>query len=156
MPPFGIPLELRMNEPRLAAPRVPGLVWAGLAAVIVLDTAVQLVWKSVVLPVPDGAGLGETFVVAAAQPGAWLLAGLFVVMFCNWMLLLAKADLSYVQPITALSYVTVAAGSAIVFGEQVSLTRSAGLVLVLAGVWLISGTNHRTAALPGPSTEAAP
>lgn len=146
-----------MNEPRQAAPRVPGLVWVGLAAAIVLDTAVQLVWKSVVLQVPEGAGLGETFAVAAAQPGVWLLGGLFVAMFCNWMLLLAKADLSYVQPLTALSYVTVAASAAIVYGEHVGLARVAGLGLVLAGVWLISGTKHRTVAPPaGPPTEAAP
>jgi len=135
--------------------RVPPVVWIGLGAVILLDTAVQLVWKSLVLRVPPEAGLGETFVVAAGQPGFWLLVGLFGAMACNWLLLLAKADLSYIQPITALSYVTVAASSALVFGEEVGLVRIAGLALVLAGVWLISGTGHRTAkadALAGASS----
>jgi drug/metabolite transporter (DMT)-like permease len=80
----------------------------------------------------------------------YLLLILFAAQFFCWILLLAKADLSYAQPITALSFISVAACSKIFFGEHVSLTRMAGIAMILVGVWFICGTDHHTKA--GPAT----
>ena len=85
----------------------------------------------------------------------YLLLSLFVVQFIYWILLLAKADLSYVQPITALSLITVAACSVVFFGENVSLVRIAGIVMILIGVWLISNTKHNTM-VPGVAASGKP
>lgn len=56
------------------------------------------------------------------------------------------ADLSYAQPITSLSLITVLVLSAAVLGEHIDAPKVAGIVLVLAGVWLISRGPHRRAA----------
>jgi len=77
--------------------------------------------------------------------GALLQFAKFFLQFFNWMIVLAHADLSYAQPITALSYVTVSAASMAIFHEYLSPLRLVGLAMILIGVWVISRTNFRTA-----------
>jgi drug/metabolite transporter (DMT)-like permease len=60
------------------------------------------------------------------------------------MAVLRKADLSYAQPITSLSLISVTAVSFSLFHERVSPQRIAGMLLILSGVWFISMTGHRT------------
>jgi len=55
---------------------------------------------------------------------------------------LAQADLSYAQPIVALSYATVPILSVLVLGEAVDFVQIAGVALVIAGVWFISQTER--------------
>lgn len=124
--------------------KVPRAVWLSLIITIATETAIQIAWKSAVLCVPQSAGFLETVRTIASRPMFYLLLILFVVQFIYWILLLAKADLSYIQPITALSLITVAACSVVFFGENVSLIRIAGIVMILIGVWLISNTHHNT------------
>ncbi len=136
--------------PQPAAPlRVPPAVILGLIAAIVLDTAVQMLWKHIVLAIPSSAGLAQTLLAAASQPAAWILLALFLAQFFCWMIVLAKADLSFIQPITALSFVTVAVCSVFFFHERLGPLRAVGIVLILAGVRFISRTDHRTAPLGG-------
>jgi drug/metabolite transporter (DMT)-like permease len=137
--------------------KVPRVVWLGLSITIVLDTIVQMVWKSAVLAVPRLAGFTETVHTLAVQPVFYLLLTLFGVQFICWILLLARADLSYAQPITALSFISVAACSVVFFGEKVGVMRMGGIAMILAGVWLISITNHHTKAahLPPPCATAS-
>jgi len=124
--------------------KVPRVVWLSLAVTVALDTAVQMVWKSAVLAVPESAGFTETIRTLTIQPMFYLLLTLFGVQFICWIIVLSKTDLSYAQPITALSFVSVAACSTVFFGEKIGVMRMAGIAMILVGVWLISNTNHRT------------
>ena len=78
-----------------------------------------------------------------------LVVGIVVVLFIaqlfNWLRVLQISDLSYSQPITALSYVTVLGLSAAWLGEQIDLLKVAGIILILAGVWFISRGPHHSA-----------
>jgi len=139
-----------------SAARTPTFVWLGMAGVIVLDTAVQLVWKSVVLRVPDSLPFADALAAVTGQPAFYLLLAIFAAMFLNWVLVLGQADLSYVQPITALSYVSVAGCSALVLGEHIGLLRGAGVALIVLGAWLISRTGHQTTAPPSPLAASDP
>jgi len=85
--------------------------------------------------------------VAVRQPLFPVTIALFICMFLNWMVVLAMADLSYAQPITALGYVTVAITAHVVFDEPVAMRQIVGIALILAGVVFISRTPHRTALL---------
>jgi drug/metabolite transporter (DMT)-like permease len=131
--------------------KVPRMVWLGLSITIALDTVVQMVWKSAVLAVPRSAGFQETMHTLAAQPMFYLLLTLFGAQFICWILLLSRADLSYAQPITALSFVSVAACSVVFLGEKVGVMRMGGIAMILAGVWFISITNHHTKAAHPPA-----
>lgn len=136
--------------------KLPRVVWLGLLITIVTDTVVQMVWKSAVLAVPESAGFTETIRTLTIQPMFYLLLLLFGIQFICWILLLSRADLSYAQPITALSFVSVAFCSVIFFGEKVGLVRMAGIAMILAGVWFISSTNHRTKPAQLSTREAMP
>lgn len=75
-----------------------------------------------------------------------LVAVFFVAQLWNWLRVLQIADLSYAQPITALSYITVLGLSALWFGEHIDALKVVGIVLILAGVWFISrGPHHSNA-----------
>ena len=76
---------------------------------------------------------------------------LFIVVICimslqffNWMAVLNQADLSFAQPFTALSYVSVGLISAIFLGETVDKLQVLGIACVIAGVCFISRTDHIT------------
>src|ERR1700689_4499966 len=76
----------------------------------------------------------------------WVALG--VVLLILWMMsrmtLLSWADLSYVLPVTAIGYVLVALVGHTLLGEQIPLKRWAGIVLIVAGVALVSlGTAPR-------------
>lgn len=120
-------------------------VWIGIGLTIALDTAIQLSWKSAVANVPSSAPAWDTIMLMLRQPLCYVTIILFLVQFVNWMTLLSKADLSYVQPLTALSLASVTFFSYLLLHEHVSLQRVAGMVLILAGVWFISRTKHKTA-----------
>lgn len=120
------------------------IVWLGLALTIVLDTLAQLFWKSAVNQVPGTVGLWQSVFATCSEPWLYVALLLYILQFFNWMVVLSHADLSYAQPITALSYVTVSGASSALFHERLSFLRLVGLVMILLGVWFISRTSHRT------------
>lgn len=110
----------------------------GLTLSIVLDTALQLVWKEASGGLPP---LGEWQAFAAAVSGRPLflvIALIFVMQLMVWLKVLDHADLSFAQPITALSYITVCGLSVALFGETLDMRKVAGIALILFGIWLIS------------------
>ena len=95
-----------------------------------LDTVVQLLWKAVATDFDP--------VILA------VVVVLFVAQLFNWLRVLQMSDLSYSQPITSLSYITVLGFSAAWLGEEIQILKIAGIVLILAGVWFISRGPHHT------------
>ena len=68
----------------------------------------------------------------------WLGIALMAVAFFSLLALLSWADASLVVPATALSYVAGAFGAKFILGEKVAPVRWAGVILVCAGVALLS------------------
>jgi drug/metabolite transporter (DMT)-like permease len=120
-------------------------VWLALTMTVAMDTIGQLCWKFAVGQVPDTIGLWQSFVSVLHEPLFHVALLVYFLQFFNWMIVLAHADLSYAQPITALSYVTVSGASMAIFHEYLSPLRVFGLLMILVGVWVISRTNLRTA-----------
>lgn len=119
-------------------------IWIGIGLTIAVDTAIQLSWKSAVANVPSSASAWDTIMLMLRQPLCYVIIILFLFQFVNWMTLLSKADLSYIQPLTALSLAFVTGFSYLLLHEHISLQRVVGMVLILAGVWFISMTKHKT------------
>jgi len=70
---------------------------------------------------------------------------LLIVWMLARMALLSWADLSYVLPVTAIGYVLVALVGHVFLAEQIPLKRWAGIVLIVAGVAMVSlGSAPRT------------
>lgn len=77
--------------------------------------------------------LGRAF----RQGWMWTGIGLMAVSFFAFLALLSWADVSFVVPATALSYVVGALGAKVLLREEVSGVRWAGVWLVCLGVALV-------------------
>ena len=86
--------------------------------------------------------MGDDLIAMLHQPVFIIVAVLLVCQLANWLDVLDRADLSYAQPITSLSYVSVCLCSAVYLKEPVDGLQLTGIGFVLAGVWFISRTDH--------------
>jgi uncharacterized membrane protein len=79
----------------------------------------------------------------------WIASG--ICLLAIWMIsqlsLLSWADLSYVLPLTAASYVLTALIGAVALGEYVSTAHWVGIGMIFMGVMVVGRTAPRTAAL---------
>jgi drug/metabolite transporter (DMT)-like permease len=123
---------------------LPARLTAGLLLAILIDTALQLVWKSAVLSLPNDGSPWLNVQAILHSPFFIFVIFLMACQFFNWLLVLGNADLSFAQPVTSLSYVTVFCLSVLFLKEATDLIQIAGIILVLAGVWFISQTDHVT------------
>jgi drug/metabolite transporter (DMT)-like permease len=124
--------------------KFPTRLAGGLLLAILIDTAVQLVWKSAVLSLPSDGSPWLNVQAILHSPLAILVIFLMACQFFNWLMVLSNADLSYAQPVTSLSYVSVFCLSVLYLKEATDLIQIAGIIFVLAGVWFISQTDHVT------------
>ncbi len=77
--------------------------------------------------------LGQAF----RQGWMWAGVAMLAVAFFSFLALLSLADVSFVVPVTAASYIVGALGAKFLLGERVSGMRWAGLLLVCLGVALV-------------------
>lgn len=61
-----------------------------------------------------------------------------------WLIALSRVDLSYAYPFASLNYVLVLLASWLVLGEQPSIPRVVGVVVICCGVYAISRTPAKT------------
>ena len=121
--------------------KVPVSLIVRLVLAVVLDTAVQVQWKLAAARLPGSLSV-SALVEAAHEPLLLVVAVLFAWQLFNWLRVLESSDLSFSQPITSLSFVSVLAVSVIWLGETLDAAKIGGIALVFAGVWFISRTEH--------------
>ncbi|MBM4284437.1 MAG: 4-amino-4-deoxy-L-arabinose transferase [Deltaproteobacteria bacterium] len=82
--------------------------------------------------------LPAVFLQAAVNP--FVLLGLlcYGMGFMVWLIVLAKAEVSYAYPMISLGYVFTALLAWQLFGEAVTLTRMSGILLTCLGVFIIA------------------
>ncbi len=86
-----------------------------------------------------------SYITALFEPWAALGVALLILWMMSRMTLLSWADLSYVLPVTSVGYVLVALTGVFLLHEQITVKRWAGILLIMAGVALVSvGTSPRT------------
>jgi drug/metabolite transporter (DMT)-like permease len=129
--------------------KLPCALIGGLVLAIVLDTVIQVTWKLAVSGVPGDASLAATAREAVANPYFWAAMTAFGAQLFNWVRVLARADLSFAQPFTALGYISVVAISAHSLHEPISAPKVLGVALILLGVFFISRTPFRTTGVQG-------
>lgn len=120
--------------------RIPVMLVLGLALAIALDTSVQLILKITASHIPAALSQWETLEATLNQRLFFAAALLMVLQLFNWLQVLARADLSYAQPITSLSYVSVYVLSGLYLDEKIDVSQIIGIAIILAGVWCISRT----------------
>lgn len=68
----------------------------------------------------------------------WMAIGCMLIFLVLWMISLSWSDLTFVMPLTALTYVLNAILVGPVLGEQVSAMRWVGTILIAVGVALVT------------------
>ena len=92
-------------------------------------------------------------VVKAGVTSPTVLLGVFfeALFFACLLVLMAESDISFLWPLTALSFVMTTVAALIFLGETVSSIRWAGVVFIVIGAGLISYSEH---AKPKPTPPA--
>ena len=82
----------------------------------------------------------------------WVVLGIVCLagFFYSYLTALSWADLTFVLPISAVSFVLSAFLGAVLLHEHVSVNRWAGIALIAAGVLVVTRTQARTARERGP------
>ena len=86
------------------------------------------------------ASLSDFFALVArvlSQPRFWMAISGMATFFFIWTSILSYADLTFVLPFTALTYVLNALLAPVMLHETVSPTRWLGVLLIAAGVGLV-------------------
>jgi drug/metabolite transporter (DMT)-like permease len=80
----------------------------------------------------------SVFARAAINP--FIILGVFCygMGFLVWLIVLAKADVSYAYPMISLGYVFTAVLAWLLLGENVTITRFAGILVTCLGVFIIA------------------
>lgn len=84
-------------------------------------------------------------VVGAGLTNVQILLGVFfeALFFGCLLILMAKSDISFLWPLTALSFVFATLAAMIFLHEQVSAVRWVGVVLIMIGAGFITYSEHR-------------
>jgi len=88
------------------------------------------------------------YITVLFQPWVSLGVLLLILWLLSRMALLSWADLSYVLPVTSVGYVLVAFAGKILLNEQITARRWGGILLIVAGVALVSGGSVPQTARP--------
>jgi uncharacterized membrane protein len=83
-----------------------------------------------------------------------VLLGVFfeAIFFACLLVLMSKSDISFLWPLTALSFIFATFAAILFLNEQVSTVRWAGVVFIMIGAGLISYSEHARPRNPSPDT----
>jgi uncharacterized membrane protein len=84
------------------------------------------------------------YITVLFRPTVALGVALLILWMLSRMALLSWADLSYVLPVTSIGYVLVAIVGRVLLNEQITSRRWTGILLIMAGVALVSGGTPQT------------
>ena len=98
--------------------------------------------------------LGNVF-VALTNPFVLIGIVCLLAFMASYMTALSFADLTYVLPATAFGYVNMVLIAHFWLGEHISLTRWAGVALIVLGVGVVAGGPARTPDVPSAEQSAS-
>ena len=105
---------------------------------LTLDTLTQLAFKAGGEALA-GIELGHAWLSVAGQtPAVWLAVAGYITLFVVWLVILQNSELTRAFTMTGVAYVTVPLGGWLVFGERITLVQVLGILLIIAGVTMIS------------------
>ena len=104
----------------------------------IINTGAQLFLKKGVSGVSFDQPIIKLFLALLFNPYIFAGGCLFVISFLSWLYLLSKFDLSFLYPISSLSFVTTALVGWFFLAETISFNRGIGITLIMIGVFFIA------------------
>lgn len=111
---------------------------------MILNTAAQLLMKATMNAVGH-----FSFTVSNIMPIGlkmiscpFLFLGMicYVASFSLWFLVLSRMDVAIAYPLTSIAFIMTAIAAAFFFGEPLTLVRLTGILVIIAGVFLLFRT----------------
>jgi drug/metabolite transporter (DMT)-like permease len=114
---------------------------------LVFESAGVVLLKKGMMEIGDMHGYTVAEVFRVAKAGAvnpQILLGVFfeALFFLCLLILMSKSDISFLWPLTALSFVFATFAAIIFLGESVSMLRWIGVILIVLGAAFISYSQH--------------
>ena len=105
---------------------------------IILASSGQILWK---IGMSDIGPLSSVTLSTAwaVVINPWVIGGLICYGLSTifWLIALSRADLSYVYPFIALTFVIIFTASYLLFHEQISIQRISGAVIIIIGILVL-------------------
>ena len=118
------------------------MIFIMILSCVVIGTAGQLLLKFGMDQIGHFAfAWGNAFPIGikiALNPFVVAGIGCYVLSLVVWLMILSRAEVSYAYPMLSLGYIITAIAASYLFGEDLSLPRILGIVLVIMGVILIA------------------
>lgn len=127
---------------------------------LVFESAGVVLLKKGITQVGEMNGVTASEIVRVVKAGAvnpQILLGVFfeALFFLCLVILMSKSDISFLWPLTALSFVFATFAAILFLGESVSMVRWIGVILIVIGAAFISYSQHiKEEPPPGQSTSA--
>ena len=124
---------------------------------LIFESAGVVSLKIGITQIGDMKGVSVAELVKVVKGGATnvnVLLGVFceAVFFASLLILMAKSDISFLWPLTALCFVFATFAAMWFLHERVSSVRWAGVVFIMIGAALISYSEHAKSKPPPPAT----
>jgi multidrug transporter EmrE-like cation transporter len=88
-----------------------------------------------------GLNLGNAGLIAgriAQSPAILAGAGCYAISVVVWILALSRVEVSVAYPMLSVGYVVNAVAAWWLFGENISVMRITGMLVIITGVWLVA------------------
>lgn len=109
---------------------------------VLLNALAQLLIRKGMLIVGEvhggAGGLIQALPAMVTNLYLWLAMVSYAISIVLWMVVLSKVEVSYAYPFLSVGYVVSAVVGYLLFAENLSITRIAGIVVICIGVILIS------------------
>jgi drug/metabolite transporter (DMT)-like permease len=126
---------------------------------LIFESAGVVLLKKGITEIGDMSGITATEIFRVVKAGVTnpqILLGIFFesLFFLCLLILMSKSDISFLWPLTALSFVFATIAAMIFLGETVSPTRWIGVILIVIGAAFISYSQHVKQASPPPAQQS--
>ena len=123
---------------------------------LVFESAGVILLKKGMIHIGEVQGINAAEILRIVKAGAvnpQILLGVFfeALFFLCLVILMSKSDISFLWPLTALSFVFATFAAIIFLGENVSPVRWIGVILIVVGAAFISYSQHMKDEPPPPA-----
>src|SRR5215469_10800995 len=124
---------------------------------LVFESAGVILLKKGMIHIGEVQGINAAEILRVVKAGAvnpQILLGVFfeALFFLCLVILMSKSDISFLWPLTALSFVFATFAAIIFLGESVSIVRWVGVILIVIGAAFISYSQHMKDESPPPAS----
>jgi multidrug transporter EmrE-like cation transporter len=138
----GVSSQNDLREPRTAISAwVLKHWWIAFAASSVSVVSGHLLIKAglnALVPSPAGTALVARVLHELLQPQIFAGLIIYLVGTICWMKAVSQKEISFLYPLSSVNYVLVAAISAMIFHEMISVRRAAGVIVIVFGMILMT------------------